>query len=506
MRNMPYRIAIGEIAHETNTFCAEPTTTEPFKQYQWFRGEEIVQAHGGNRSYVGGMLAEAEARGMAAVPVFTTMAYPSGTITADAYAELRDTLLDGLTAAMPLDGICLALHGAGVAQGVDDLEGGILAAVRERFGPEIPVAVTLDLHGNITPEMVRHATGLFGNWYYPHTDSYERGQEAMAFLQQVLNGTIRPVMHLEQLPMMISTCSTDLEPGKRLNAFCQEWEQRPGMIDCTIFHGFAYTDVPAVGMSVVTITDNDPALAAEAGSAVARAIWEVREEYLPEILTPEQAIARALTVDGGPVVINDTSDNPGGGSPGDSTHLLRAMLAADLTQACYGYIYDPETAAQAHAAGVGATVAVRLGGKTDTLHGAPIEATGYVKCLTDGQFHLTTPMGRGMAVDIGPMARLVIGGVDVLVGSDRQQVLDDQVFLLNGIDVRHYRIVALKSSAHFRAGFMHLASAIITADAPGATTLDLTGFPYTRIRRTIWPLDAAEMRGGYTEYREDGSE
>jgi microcystin degradation protein MlrC len=497
---MPYRIAIGEIAHETNTFCAEPTTTGPFHEHQWLLGEEIVRAHGGNRTYIGGMLAAANALGMTAVPVFTTMAYPSGTITAEAYAELRDTLLDGIAAAMPLDGICLALHGAGVAQGVDDLEGALLAAARERFGPEIPIAVTLDLHGNITPAMVRHATGLFGNWYYPHTDSYERGEEAMAFLKRVLDGAIRPVMHLEQLPMMITTCSTDLQPGTRLNTLCQEWERRPGMIDCTIFHGFAYTDVPAVGMSVVTIADNDPALAEEAGKAVAHAIWEAREEYRPDILTPEQAIARALAVPEGPVVINDTSDNPGGGSPGDSTHLLRAMLAANLTNACYGYIFDAETAAQAHAAGVGATVAIRLGGKTDALHGAPIEASAYVKCLTDGRFRLTTPMGRGMAVDLGPMARLVIGGVDVLVGSVRQQVLDDQVFLLNGIDVRQYRIVALKSSAHFRAGFTHLATAIITADAPGATTLDLTGFPYTRIRRTIWPLDAAEMRGPYTEY------
>ena len=142
---------------------------------------------------------------------------------------------------------------------------------------------------------------------------------------------------------------------------------------------------------------------------------------------------------------------------------------------------------------------MRLGGKTDDLHGAPIEAEAYVKCLTDGRFRLTTPMGRGLLVDLGPMARLQIGGVDVLVGSFRQQVLDDEIFLLHGIDVRRYRIVAVKSSAHFRAGYTHLATAIIAADAPGATTLDLSGFPYHRIRRTIWPLDAAEMRGDYRE-------
>lgn len=497
---MPYHIAIGEFAHETNTFCPAPTTTEPFRAYQWFRGEEIVRAHGGNRTYLGGMLAQAEAAGIAAIPTFAAVAYPSGTITRAAYDEITGTLLDEIARAMPVDAVCLALHGAGVAEGIDDLEGAVLAAVRARVGPDVPVAASLDLHGNITRTMLEHADGLFGNWYYPHTDSYERGAEAIAFLDRVLQREIRPVMHLEPLPMMIPTCSTDLEPGTRLNALCRAWEERPGMIDCTIFHGFPYTDVPAVGMSVLTITDNDPALATEAAKAVARAIWAAREEYQPEILTATQAIARALAVPEGPVVINDTSDNPGGGSPGDSTHLLRAMLEMSLDDACYAYIFDPGTARQAHAAGVGATIHVRLGGKTDDLHGAPVEAAAYVKCLTDGCFRLTTPMGRGMRTEIGPMARLRIGGVEVLVGSRRNQVLDDEIFRLHGIDVRRYRIVAVKSSAHFRAGFTQLATAIIAADAPGATTLDLSGFPYHRIRRTIWPLDAAEMRGGYEQY------
>ncbi|MCA1724171.1 MAG: M81 family metallopeptidase, partial [Thermomicrobia bacterium] len=308
---MTYRIAIGEFAHETNTFCPEPTTAGPFKEYQWLLGDEIGQAHGGNRTYLGGMLARAAELGIEAVPTFATMAYPSGTITRAAYEEITGTLLAAIERALPLNAVCLALHGAGVAEGIDDLEGAVLAAVRERVGPDVPIAASLDLHGNLTPLMVANADGLFGNWYYPHTDSYERGAEAMDFLSRLLRREIIPVMHLEPLPVMIPTCSTDLEPGTRLNALCREWEQRPGMLDCTIFHGFPYTDVPAVGMSVLTITDNDPALAAEAGRAVAGAIWAAREEYRPEILTPAKAIRRALAVPEGTVVINDTSDNPG---------------------------------------------------------------------------------------------------------------------------------------------------------------------------------------------------
>ncbi len=369
-----YRIAIGEIAHETNNFCADPTPAEVFKHYQWLHGEGIVQAHAGNRTYVGGMLDKSKDLGLTAVPIFVTMAYPSGTITAAAYAEMLGELLGGLRRELPVDAVCLALHGAGVAEGVDDLVGDVIARVRELVGPGVPIAVTLDLHGNITEAMAQHADGLFGTMYYPHTDMYERGQEAIAFLMRKLRGEINPTMHLERLPQMITTCSTDLEPGKRLNARCVEWEARPGMLDCTIFHGFPYADAPPVGMSVVAIADGDAALAQAAAQDIARAIWDAREEYRPRVLSPQEAIAEALGIEGGPIVINDTSDNPGGGSPGDSTHLLRAMLEAGLTDACYGFIYDAQTAALAHEVGIGQRVRVRLGGKTDEVHGAPIEA------------------------------------------------------------------------------------------------------------------------------------
>lgn len=488
---MSFRIAVGEFSHETNTFCAEPTSIEPFRQFMYLRGEAVVRVHGGNRTYVGGMLDKAVELGITAVPTFVTMAYPSGTIARAAYEQLLGELLSGIRAAMPVDAVCLSLHGAGVAEGVDDLEGAVLAAVRELVGPDVPIAVALDLHGNITQEMVDQATGLFGVNFYPHTDSYERGAEAIAFLDRVLKREIQPVMHLERLPMIIPTSTTDLDPAKRINQLCWEWEMQEGMLDCTLFHGFPYTDVPPVGVTVLTIADSNAALARKAAQSVAKAVWEAREEFMPPSLSPAEAIAAALKVEGGPVVINDTADNPGGGSPGDGTHLLRAMVEANLTDACFGFIFDPEVAAQAHQAGVGASIAVRLGAKTDSLHGTPLEATAYVKALTDGRFRQTSPMWRGMQVDLGPCARLQIGGVDVIVTSQRQQTLDDEVFWLHGIDVKRYKIVGLKSSSHFRAGFNHLAKAIIPADSPGATTLQIQVFPYERIQRPIWPLDAA---------------
>jgi microcystin degradation protein MlrC len=492
------RIAIGELSHETNTFCAAPTEVDEFKAREWTHGPALTAAHRGVRDYLGGMLDGAAARGIEIVPAFATTATPSGTITARAYEEMRGELLDGLRRAGRVDAICLALHGAGVAEGEDDIEGDILARVRALAGPDVPVVVTLDLHGNLTEEMARHATALLGVNEYPHVDSYDRGVEAVALAADVAAGRTRPQMRLVTIPMLVPTTATSQSPVREINARCRDWERRPGILDCTFFHGFAHTDVPIIAASVVAIAGGGAAPpsrgpsgapADEAAMDIARFAWGQREAFLRASPGPADAVRQALASDARPVVINETSDNPGGGAPGDGTYLLRALLETDAPETCFGFIWDRETAAASHRAGTGATIRVRLGGKTDGLHGTPIEADAYVKALTDGRFIRQSPMGRGARVDLGPMARLGIGNVDVLVSSVRQQTLDAEVFLLHGIDVARYRVVALKSSQHFRAGFEPIAARIITADSPGLTTLDLTTFPYRRVARPVWPLD-----------------
>ncbi|HVM55710.1 MAG TPA: MlrC C-terminal domain-containing protein, partial [Acidimicrobiales bacterium] len=192
-----------------------------------------------------------------------------------------------------------------------------------------------------------------------------------------------------------------------------------------------------------------------------------------------------------PVVINDTSDNPGGGTPGDATHVLRAFLDAGLEDACFAMICDPETVQQAITAGVGATIDVRLGGKHDDLHGEPIDAPAYVHSISDGKVTLTGPMLNGVTLRLGPMVRLTIRGVDVIVSSAASQTFDPEVFLLHGIDVRRYRYVGLKSSQHFRAGFGDLAAEIITADSPGLTSQRVEVFHHTRPPGPLWPVDPA---------------
>jgi len=482
------KILIGEIAHETNTFANEKTTVESFKEWEWIHGDEILQKHRKVRDYLGGMMERAEETGVEIIPLFSAFAMPSGVITKETYNVLLQELTNSIKAVKEYDAICLALHGAGVAEDEDDLEGGILSAIREVVGYKIPVVVTLDLHGNITDQMVQEADVLLGVNFYPHVDCFERGIEAIDITRKILSGELQPKMSLKKLPLMIPTSTTNLPPAKNINELCWAHEVNEKIIDCTFFHGFPYTNIPEVGVSVVTVTNNDQELADQAAEEIALEIWNTKEMFFPDIINPDEGIKRALKIEGKPIVINETSDNPGGGTPGDGTHLLSAMIEANLENACFSFIYDPEVVNIAHNSGVGATIDVLLGGKTDDLHGKPLKVTAYVKTLADGRFIQSSQMGKGAKVNYGKSARLVVGDIDIVVCSKRSQTLDEQIFLLHGIDIRSYKIVALKSSQHFRAGFEPLAHTIITVDSPGLSSFNLFSFEHSRLAKEVYPF------------------
>jgi microcystin degradation protein MlrC len=504
-----FRVGIGGIVHETNTYATEtfgPTGLDAFRPVA---GDELVRAHRGTRSCIGGMLDAAADPAVDAevVPLWWAGAEPSGTITGEAYEAMRDALLAAIEAQLPhLDALALDLHGAGVIRDAEDLEADLGRAIRDLVGPDLPIVVTLDLHGNISDAMAGLYDVMVGYHLYPHTDMWERGDEAMRLLPALLAGELRPTAHVEHLPILLPTSTTDPGfPGADMNEVCRQLEARPGVVDCTVFHGFPFTDIADVGVHVVVTTNDDPELAKAVGAEAGRWIWEHRERFRTESPTPEQAVRLAIAAaaaaepGAGPVVINETSDNPGGGAPGDGTHLLRALLEGGAPAGtAVGFVCDAEVALQAHEAGVGATLEVRLGGKHDELHGLPLDLTVYVKALTDGRFVLRG-ISAGSRVNLGRSARLVVGGrsgaLDVIVTERRSQTLDQEIFRLHGIDVASCPIVGLKSSNHFRAGFRDVASQIITADAPGLTTNRVEVFDHPRATVPLWPQDPAATYG-----------
>ncbi len=496
MISPPLRIALAGIVHETNTYCRDLTTAADFHQ---IRGERILRTRD-QQSDIGGAVAACEAAGIEPVPLLYAQAQPSGTIERDVYERFRQEIVDGLGACAPLDGVVLCLHGAGVVEDIEDLEGDLAAAVRERVGPGVPVVASFDLHGNITQAMADSLDGVFACHHYPHIDLHERAAEAVHWVAELARRPAASAVAVVRLPLLMPTTTTFLGIGEAWLERMLAAESTPGIVDVSWFHGFPYTDVPAVGSSVVVTARAEPGARATAARAaqklaqdLALALWQERERFRPTSLSAAEAVAEARRLAAqegqGPVVIHETSDNCGAGCPGDGTHLLRAMLEAGLEKACFGFIVDAEAAAAAHRAGVGATVEVALGGRYDELHGDPLPVRGYVKSLHDGRITLQA-MFRGAPLKLGPMARLVVDGFDIIVASRRSQTFDPEPFLALGVDVTRCRYVALKSSNHFRAGFQTLARAIVTADPPGLSTHHIEIFPRQRAPGPLWPVDA----------------
>lgn len=483
------RIAIAGLAHETNTYCKNPTPAEAFFQ---LRGERLFKMAGTETS-TGGALDRCQELSIEVVPILYAGAQPSGTIEREAYEQFKSEILDGIKRAQgnnAIDGIFLELHGAGVAQGVTDLEGDLTQAIRHLVGEAIPITAAFDLHGNVTQTMADALDGIFACHLYPHTDMHLRAREAIDLIVEMLEHDFRPATHVETIPMLVPTSTTMEGIGKSMLERMLVAESEENVIDVSWFHGFPYTDIPEVGAHIAVTTRGDRQQAEDLAIRLAGILWDEREQFRPISLTADQALDAAEACIDKPVVMNETSDNCGCGAPGDGTHLLRSMLGRELQNACFGFIVDPEVALQAHQAGVGATISVSLGAREDDLHGTPLELTCYVKALHDGRLTMLA-MYKDANLNLGKIARLVVGGIDIVVGSKRSQTFDIGPFLAVGIDVVKYDLVALKSSHHFRAGFHELAGEIITTDTPGLTTHQIERFPRLHSGRPLWPLDDA---------------
>ena len=483
------RIAIAQVSHETNTFSSELTDQAAFAIRSWIEGDEILKRHRGVRDYIGGMIDEAAALGgVTLLPTFAAITSPSGFIRAETWAEIKRRVLDGLRAVAPFDAICLELHGAGIAESTGDIEGDLLRTLRLEYGAAMPIAATLDLHGNITERMVDNADMLFGVKEYPHVDMYERGRDAIHHLNLMQRGLLRPSMALTRLPMVIPTTTTFHGPLKAVNAHCAEWEAKPGMVHCAAYHGFPYGDSDATCVSVIAIANGDEALARQAARDVADFIWRQREVFAIDLPGAAEGLETALSCPEAPVIVNESSYNPGAGAPGDGTWLLAELLRRNVPGTCFAHLADAEVVAAAHQAGEGARIAVSLGGKVDKLHGPPLKVEAEVVMNTRCRFIASTPMGKGGERDYGRSTRLRIGHVDVIVTELKSQLLDDEMLKLHDMPMDRYKVIAIKSSQHFRAFFETAAARIVTVDTPGISTFNFETFDFTTAVRYLYPI------------------
>ena len=497
MPTPPYRILSAEFAHETNTFSILPTAYAQFAAQDLFlTHDSALAARGNSNTELAGFAEAARAHGWDLRHVLSAIAQPAGRVTRDAFERLAGAIVDAAQPSRgPVDGILLGLHGAMVTEDHDDGEGELLRRLRAVVGPTVPIAVTLDLHANVTRAMCDLADIIVSYRTYPHVDMRRTGRQAGDLLDRTLRGEIRPRTVRAWLPMLDEVNGGRTDVGAMLPRLerARAYEAaHPDVFAVSINAGFARADIAEIGPTVLVTAQGDLAAHQRFADALADDIWEQRHDRINRFLSVEDAAAqaRAWAGTGGPLVIADYADNPGGGAYGDATALLGALLQAGVTSACFGPIVDPATVQQLQGVPVGAQVAVQLGGKTDPrLGGGPLVCTATVRLHSDGHYHADGPMTGGLDKSWGPTVVLRVDDIDVLVVTQPSQMLDLAQFTAFGIDPAACRVVGLKSMQHFRAAFEPIAGKVIVCDSGALCTPDYAKLPYPRVPRPIFPLD-----------------
>lgn len=490
------RIAIGGIVHETHCFAEPRTGLAAFRQQGLYEGGDILQAMAGTRAGIGGMIEGAAGFGWALQPTLYGTAMPGGVVTDEAYQTMLRGLLDRLAAALPVDGVLLALHGAMVAESQLDAESDILEQVRALVGPDVPIVVELDMHGNISPRTVELADVLVAFDTNPHIDPHARGVEAAEILDRLLRGQIRPAAAIAQPPLLLApqATGTDDLPLRAVHRRAAEMEGEDVVVCVCVMGGFAYADTPFTGASIIVTTDGDQALAERYAGELAELLMRQRHAALPQFLAPDAAVAQALAMPGGPIILVDSADNIGGGTPGDGTDALRAMLAANAPESAV-VLADPAAVAACWEAGVGAEITLAVGGKADQWHGAPLEVTGKVRSLSDGVFACELPDNHfaafyGDTIQMGRTAWLRVRGVNIVLTERKTPPFD--LAQLRGVGVlpERQKLIAVKSAVAYRAAYMPIAAGVVEMDTAGLCSANLARFPYQHLRRPIAPLDS----------------
>jgi len=505
-------VLLGGFSHETNTFASGTTDRRLFQERREYVGEEIPETMRDTNSNEGGVIDVAESEGVDLRYTVSASATPSGVVARETYDFYTGEILDGVREhADDLDGVVLCLHGAMVPEGMEDGEGPLVERVRAVVGPDVPVAVTLDLHGNITDRLVEESDVLVAYEEYPHTDTGDTGRRAMRLLLRTIRGEVDPTMHIERPPLlpMGPRQNTREGPMAEVMARARELEARDGVLKVNVFPGFHQADVPSMGFSIPVVTDDDPALAREVSRDLAREVWTKREAFVADYPDPAEAVAEAreratdLGEGDGPVVMADLGDNPGGGGAADGTTVLRELIDQGVTDAGFAIVRDPEAVEACVEAGVGERVTLALGGKTDDRHGDPIEdLDGYVTAITDGEFVNTGPMGTGSENHLGRTALLRCGredGVAVICTENRMQPLDAEIWRHVGIQPERLDVLVVKSTNHFRADYEPMASSVIPVNSPGLVACDPRKFDFSNIARPKFPLDGMDD-GDYPDW------
>ena len=476
------KIYVGGLATETNTFLSLPTVYNDFVQESLIRGSKDT---GGAEGWLSFAREIVDQRGWQVVDGLFAMAFPAGKTTREAYETLRDEILAQIRDAAPLDIIFLNLHGAMVADGYDDCEGDLLQRAREIAGQDAVIGALLDPHCHLTEKMLAYADVMVIYKEWPHTDMVERSRELFDLLVRTAEGEIRPMMSVFD-PRMISTFPTNKEPMRSFVDKIMSMEGQDGVLSISIAHGFPYGDQPEMGARMLVVTDDRKEHGDRLAQSLGREFYTLRHELDIDYLSVDEALEQAAAFPGSPVVLADTGDTIAGGTPGDATFLLRAMLEKGVQSAAINNIWDPMAVSIAVKAGIGARLDLRVGGKTGVVSGDPLDLSVDVLDVLPGlRFH-----AGFYEYDLGDVAVVRADGIDIVLAEKRMGIFNHECFSHAGIDPLSRHILVVKSTNNFYAGFADIAAEVLHVSTPGGNTHDVSTLPYKLADRSQWPLEA----------------
>lgn len=483
-------IGVAGIIHETNSFAPGKTMVDDFQE-EWVTGkEQFYHRYEGTKTSMSGAIDGAANENVKLSPGLYTYATPSGMISQEAVEELVEAVVQSVDE--EIDGLLVILHGAMVSELYMDVEGEILSRLRKRFSSNFPLAITLDLHANISRLMVEHADILVGYDTYPHIDAYDRAVEAFSLLVRTVRAEVSPVTCYKHSRMLIApqTMITNEGVMKELmeRAFAMEKEDK--VLNVTVAGGFPYSDVPDAGMSFVVTTDGDVPMAKRLANELSQRAWKRREDFKVQEVTVEGAIRQSLNDDQGPDIFIEGSDNVGGGAPADATHTLKHLV--DLPHKSLMVVRDTEAVQSARQIGVGGMLKFSVGGKSDTLHGEPVSINGNIRLLFDGFYRHVGSYMTGKWADMGDTAVVEAGRLTLILTEKRSAPWDIGHVLSIGIDPEEFKIIVVKSAVAWKTAFGAFAKKEIYLDTPGCCSSNLNHFNYEKLKRPIYPFDPFE--------------
>jgi microcystin degradation protein MlrC len=484
------RIAIAGLMHESNTFNAMPTDRAAFEAQCLSFGPAMVEEWRDAHHEIGGFFEASRTLGFEAIPLMMAWATPAGPVTAAIFDELTARLIDDLRRERP-DGLLLGLHGAMVCEAHPDADGEIVSRLRAALGPDLPIVLTLDLHGNLSERLIRNSTAAVAYRTCPHVDQRETGLRAASLLVRHLRGEVKLKQAIAKPPLIVNIMrhDTSQDPLKSFMDQTREMERKPGVLAVSLLPGFAYADVPQMGPSIIVVTDGDEALAKREADGLAERLWQAREKLAASLPDAATAVTQALKAEKLPVVLVDTGDNVGGGSAADSTFILAEFLRQGATDSVV-CLYAPAEVRECALAGIGAEVTLMVGGKVDLAHGTPIPVKGRVRVLHDGTYVEPAVRHGGKRTNfMGLTALIEIEGRNLLVlNSLRHPPFSLGQLTCLGIRPEMQRILVVKAAIAYKAAYVPIAGTIIEVDTPGKTAVNPHRFDYRHIRRPLYPL------------------